>query len=139
MWWIILLVLALVVGFGLFIMLKVDGPNRKEAMGITLEGAPFSGLKDGTYIGRWKGNTSSIRDTQIEVRVKDGNVSDLRVLKGAIDKNGQLVKLKGHTVQELLHTAVEQKSLQVDVISGATITSKTHLKALEDALGQAKQ
>ena len=32
----------------------------------------------------------------------------------------------------------KSKSLQVDVISGATLTSKVHLKALEDALKQAQ-
>jgi uncharacterized protein with FMN-binding domain len=34
---------------------------------------------------------------------------------------------------------LSSQSLQVDVISGATLTSKTHLKALEDALKKAQE
>ncbi len=43
----------------------------------------------------------------------------------------------GVTMADLLKKAVETKSLQVDAISGATLTSKAHLKALENALKQA--
>jgi len=39
----------------------------------------------------------------------------------------------------LFQTAIEAKTLDVDVISGATVTSKTHLKAFENALKQAAQ
>jgi hypothetical protein len=37
-----------------------------------------------------------------------------------------------------LTDAKKKRTLQVDVISGATLTSKTHLKALENALEQAR-
>ncbi|HHV58206.1 MAG TPA: FMN-binding protein, partial [Firmicutes bacterium] len=33
---------------------------------------------------------------------------------------------------------IKSQSLQVDVISGATLTSKAHLKAVENALEQAE-
>jgi uncharacterized protein with FMN-binding domain len=38
----------------------------------------------------------------------------------------------------LFRHVIESQSLQVDVISGATLTSKAHLKALENALEQAE-
>ncbi len=90
------------------------------------------------YIGQWKGSTSHLRDTQIEVKVSGGEVESFKILKGAAAKNGQPVKLsKGRTIDDLFKAAIEARSLGVDVISGATVTSKTHLKAFEDALKQA--
>ena len=37
----------------------------------------------------------------------------------------------------LFSRVIDQQTLKADVISGATITSKMHLKAVENALGQA--
>ena len=137
MWW-ILSVLMVIIAVGLFMAMRVDGPNRKEASRLQFEKVQFSNRKDGTYIGKWEGSTSHIRDTQIEVKVSGGEVESFTILKGAVPKNGQPVKLtKGRTIDDLFKSALEAKSLSVDVISGATVTSKTHLKAFEDALKQA--
>ncbi|MDD4038305.1 MAG: FMN-binding protein [Sphaerochaeta sp.] len=139
MWWILFALLVLI-AVGLVMAMRVDGPNRKEASQLQFENVQFSNLKDGTYVGKWEGSTSHIRDTQVEVQIAGGQVSSFRILKGAVPKNGQPVKLsKGRTIDELFQTAIEAKTLDVDVISGATVTSKTHLKAFENALKQAAQ
>ncbi|WP_368487958.1 FMN-binding protein [Clostridium sp. BJN0013] len=39
-------------------------------------------------------------------------------------------------MEDLFQKVIELQSLQVDIISGATLTSKAHLKALENALKQ---
>lgn len=49
------------------------------------------------------------------------------------------ISLKGISIGDLFRHVIESQSLQVDVISGATLTSKAHLKALENALEQAKR
>ncbi|KTD85658.1 FMN-binding protein [Paenibacillus etheri] len=68
-----------------------------------------------------------------------GQIFDIKILKGALDKNGNLLKLKGGiSIGDLFRHVIESQALQVDVISGATLTSKAHLKALENALEQAK-
>ncbi|QAT63508.1 FMN-binding protein [Acidilutibacter cellobiosedens] len=38
----------------------------------------------------------------------------------------------------MFDNVVKSQTLQVDVINGATLTSKVHLKALENALKQAQ-
>ncbi len=139
MWW-ILLVLIIIIAIGLLVAVSVDGPNRKEAYQLEFEQVKFSNLKDGTYVGQWQGSASHLRDTQVEVLVAGGEVSRFTILKGAVAKDGQPVTLsKGRTIDDLFHAAIEAKSLDVDVISGASITSKTHLKAFENALKQAMQ
>lgn len=138
MW--ILLSLVAVIAIGLFMAMRVDGPNRKEASQLQFAQVQFSNLKDGTYVGQWNGSTSHVRDTKVEVEIADGKVAHFKILKGAVGKDGQPVKLsKGRTIEELFQAVVDQQSLAVDVISGATVTSKTHLKAFENALVQAGQ
>ncbi len=62
------------------------------------------------------------------------------ILKGAINKDGKPVALRsGRTIDDLFHDAIQEQTLQVDVISGATLSSKTHLKALENALIKAQE
>lgn len=45
---------------------------------------------------------------------------------------------KGQTIKNLFDEIIENQSLQVDVVSGATLTSKAHLNAVENALKQAE-
>lgn len=134
MWWIVFVVVC-VIAAGLAVGLLVDAPNRKESGAITFAPVDFDNLHDGTFTGEWTGEKSHLRDTKVEVVVKDGHVANVTVLKGAIDKDGNPVVLKdGKRISDLLDRAVREASLQVDVISGATLTSKTHLKAMEQAL-----
>ncbi|NLO39216.1 MAG: FMN-binding protein [Ruminiclostridium sp.] len=66
-------------------------------------------------------------------------MSEIKVIKGALNKEGKPVELtKGMNIFHIFDDVQKSKSLQVDVISGATLTSKVHLKALEDALKQAQ-
>jgi len=56
-----------------------------------------------------------------------------------VDKEGKPAKLTGgQSIADLFGDAIKSQTLQVDVISGATLTYKTHLKALENALEQAQ-
>lgn len=138
MWWIVLIVIA-VVAIGLAAGMMVDGKSRNEAANLTFASLSFSNLKDGIYTGAFEGTKSHLRDTQVQVAVEKGMISGIKIVKGAIDKNGEPVKLtKGQGVDELFARAIAARSFDVDVISGATITSKTHLKALEQALLQAQ-
>lgn len=71
--------------------------------------------------------------------ISEGEISDVKILKGTVDKEGKPVKLTGgRSIDDLFSNAIKSQTLQVDVISGATLTSKTHLKALENALEQAE-
>lgn len=106
---------------------------------LVINSVNFNNFRDGTYVGEYKGTKGSFRNTQIEVTILGGKISNIKILKGALDKDGLPIELAyGLTIEDLFGNVVKSQSLQVDAISGATLTSKTHLKALENALKQAE-
>lgn len=133
-------IIAAVLGAVVIIGLIADGPGRREIMELTFSDVDFNfnNLKNGTYVGEYKGTKSHLRDVMVEITVSGGEVKDVRILKGAVDGNGKPVKMKGQYIDEFLKNAIQSETLDVDVISGATVTSKSHLKALEDALMKAQ-
>ena len=135
--WIIIVVAI----FGVVILGGIfgDAPGRNEIKNLTFSNVKFKNLRDGTFVGEYKGTKSHLRHTKVEITVSEGEISDVKILKGAVDKDGKPVKLSGErSVDDLFRNAVQSQTLEVDVISGATITSKAHLKALENALEQAQ-
>lgn len=116
-----------------------DAPGRNEIKELTFSDVKFKNLNDGKFIGEYQGIRSHNRDTKVEVTVSEGEIADIKILKGAVDKDGKPLKLTGgRSIVDLFNNALKSEALEVDVISGATITSKSHLKALENALIQAQ-
>ena len=86
----------------------------------------FSRLKDGVYpapTGRGGGQRSG--------EGKSGRVSDIRVTKDVMFP-------KPEWTEQTMKSVIERQTLQVDVISGATVTMKAYLKSIENALEKAK-
>jgi len=99
----------------------------------------FSLLKDGVYTGSYAGTKGSKRDATVEVTILNGEVVSIHTIEGTVDDTGNPLDLgDGVTIDTLFAAVLDHKSLQVDTISGATLTSKAHLKALETALLQAQ-
>jgi uncharacterized protein with FMN-binding domain len=137
--WIVLLAILGVIAVGLGGAVLGTAPGRKEIMDLTIANLDFKTLRDGAYVGEYKGTKDSTRNTKVQVTVEAGKVSDIDLLEGPSYKNGQPVKLTGGlTIDDLSQKVIDAQSLQVDVISGATLNSKTHLKAVENALAQAQ-
>ena len=137
--WITILIIVGVIAIGATGGILADAPGRREIKELTFSKVDFKNLRDGTYIGEYVGEKSHSRDTKVEVSISGGKVSDVTILKGALDKEGKPAELTGgKSIDDLFDNAVKSQSLQVDVISGATITSKAHLKALENALDKAQ-
>jgi len=138
-WWLIPLILVLVIGAVGAAAAISDAPSRREIATMSIGDVDFSTLQDGTYLGSFKGTKGSLRDVTLEVTVSGGAVSDIRIIQGAVDETGSMQEIKsGMSIADLFSDALQKETLQVDVISGATLTCKTHLKALEDALTQAQ-
>lgn len=137
--WHIILIILLILVLGGFTAILVDGRERNELETLTIENIDFTHLKDGIYVGEYSGTKGHFRDATVELTIENGKIQDIRVLKGALDNKGNPAKLsKGVTILDLFHKVINAQSLQVDAISGATLTSKAHLKALEAALKKAK-
>ena len=135
-WLIAFAVLLVIGGVGMMVVLA-DAPARNEIQALEIGQVDFNNLKDGVYTGSFEGTRSSSRNATVAVTIQDGEISAIRVTKGAVDKNGAPVELtSGVTISDLFQRVLDSQSMQVDGISGATLTSKTHLKALESALLQ---
>lgn len=137
--WIVLLVILGVIAAGMGGAIAFTEPGRREIKNLTFDAVDFKKLSDGTYEGEYRGTKESFRNAKVQVTVSSGEVLDIKVLQGALDKDGKPVKMTGGlTVDDLFGRVIESQSLQVDAISGATLTSKAHLKAVENALEQAR-
>lgn len=133
--WLIVLILLGVGVLGTMIALLADTPERQELQMLTIGNVDFNKLQDGTYVGEYNGTKGNSRDVTVEVTIFGGEITDIKILKGALDSDGNPVEVTdGMTMDDLLQRVIRSKSLQVDAISGATLTSKAHLKALENAL-----
>jgi len=74
------------------------------------------------------------RANKIQVTVSSGKVTGIKTLSSKEDPEGK------NTIQEpLFNRVIEAQSLQVDTISGATLTSKAFLQGVENALKQAQK
>ena len=137
-WMITLMVLLILSGVGTAAILA-DAPARNEIQALEIGHVDFANLKDGVFTGKFEGMKGSSRNATVMVTIQDGEISDIRVTKGAVDESGAPVELtSGVTISDLFQRVLDSQSMQVDGISGATLTSKTHLKALESALLQAQ-
>ena len=137
--WIIIVIIVAILGVAALAGILADAPGRREIEKLTFSDAKFKNLRDGTYIGEYKGTKAHTRDTKVEITVSGGEIKDIKILKGALGKDGTPAELRGGlSIDNLFDSAVQSQTLQVDIISGATITSKAHLKALDNALKQAQ-
>ncbi|HHU23999.1 MAG: FMN-binding protein [Bacilli bacterium] len=136
MWW--LFVIIGIIALLILVFLLMDFPNRKEIKNLSFDNQVFADLQDGVYQGEFVGEKGHMRDTVVEITVVQGKVDSFKIIKGAIGKEGKEIKLtKGSTISDLFNECLKCQSFDVDVISGATITSKAHMKALELALKKA--
>jgi uncharacterized protein with FMN-binding domain len=106
--------------------------EHKEAKSLPLDAVDFSKLQDGTYHGAYEGGMYRWRANECQVSVSSGKVTGIQLV-GSDDPGGD------NTQHEALYDRViEAQSLQVDTISGATLTSKAYLQCVENALVQAQ-
>ena len=137
--WLIAFAVLLVIGGAGMMVVLADAPARNEIQALEIGQVDFNNLKDGVFTGKFEGMKGSSRNATVVVTIQDGEISDIRVTKGAVDESGAPVELtSGVTISDLFQRVLDSQSMQVDGISGATLTSKTHLKALESALLQAQ-
>lgn len=79
---------------------------------------------DGTYDGSYSGFRWS---NEVKVQVADHRIVDIQVAKPQVFATTQ-------TIDAIKQRVLDAQSLDVDVISGATVDSKAFLKAVENAL-----
>jgi uncharacterized protein with FMN-binding domain len=70
----------------------------------------------------------------VKVRVNDGNITEIVVANSTEDRF-----VGAAAIEELIDTVIENNNTDVDVISGATISSRGFLDAVNNALLLAKE
>lgn len=126
---IILVVLAvLVIGFfitGKIIFASID-KSLEGLKNLPIENVDMSSIGDGTYKGKYEAFPIMV---ELNVTVVNHKITDIKIIK---HENG-----KGAGAEAILDEVIENQTLKVDAIAGATHSSKVILKAIENALSRA--
>lgn len=131
----IVLVIALA-GIGAVIW---DTPARGELKNMVFDEVKFGNLNDGVYTGKYRGTKNGLRDAAVEITVESGAVTKITVTGGAYAGGKENAEIaRGISIVDLFEKVIDSQSLHVDAISGATLTTNAHLKAVESALLKAQ-
>jgi uncharacterized protein with FMN-binding domain len=96
--------------------------------------ASATAYKNGTYTG----DSVAIRwgDVQVKVAISGGQITDVSFLTYPTDQRSQAIN--SQAAPALSHEAVSAQSATVQVVSGATFTSRAFMQSLASALSQAQ-
>ncbi len=128
MGWIIALLVVAVLGAGGLIGMSYVFREHREIRALPLNHVDFDELKDGVYTGEYEGGMYKWRQNTVKVTVTDGKVTDIEQVDAGFEYK------EAEKLESLYDRVIRDQSLQVDVISGATLTSKGYLQAVENAL-----
>jgi uncharacterized protein with FMN-binding domain len=123
---ILLAVLAVIIIGGIIFYQSIN--SRLKHLEAPAADPDLSRIADGTY----RGSSSAFPVVvEVDVTVKNHAIAKIDLVK---HQNGQ-----GGGAEVIPGRVVESQSLKVDIVSGATYSSKVILKAIEDALIHARQ
>ena len=83
-------------------------------------------LADGTYSGKYDGGRWS---NEVSVKVSNGKIIEISIIKSVAIEDAKITK-------ELINSVIKNQDTAIDVVSGATVTSKAYLKSIENALSK---
>ncbi len=120
----------ILIAVGIFVLMIVGAGatitnGLSEGQNAVLSGIDLSGVSDGDYTGSYEHGRWT---NTVSVHVKAGEITGIDIVKdvaaaGITDCSG-----------EVFRRVMESQDTQIDAVSGATVTSKAYLKAIEDAL-----
>lgn len=120
---IVLLLCMAALWIGVKIALGVMVGNVRRIPVMSLD---FGTLADGTYAGEYSIAPVSVT---VEVTVEGSKVTAIDITR---HENGL-----GGKAERIVSDVMQEQSLEVDAVTGATVSSKCILKAIEDALQKA--
>ncbi len=108
----------------LFIAGKIVMGNMvRNVQNISVSMPDLSNVQDGNYIGEYSIAPVHVK---VEVLVSNHQITNIIILQ---HDNGL-----GSTAENIVIDVVEEQSLDIDAVSGATVSSKCILKAIENAI-----
>lgn len=97
----------------------------KESNDIVLNDLQLDNIDDGIYIGEYALSPVKVK---VEVAIKNHRVEKIEILEHQ--------KGIGKKAEKITEDVVNNQSLNVDVVSGATVSSKVILKAVDNAVNK---
>lgn len=104
-----------------------NSSNNTPASSSNVNKSEQKKYKDGTYTGVGKGKNL---DLKVAVTIKDNKITNVEIVSNNETKGKE-------ALNTIPNKIVETQSTEVDVVSGATMTSKGIMEAVNDALSQA--
>nr|WP_321294429.1 FMN-binding protein [uncultured Sphaerochaeta sp.] len=123
---IVVLCTLILLGVGFSLVFRQVETNLQNLVTLSIAPSVPVSLADGLYEGTYSTFPVKVR---VQVHVLDQRIQAISLLE---HRNGQ-----GEPAEAILETIVEEQSLAVDTISGATYSSIVILKAVEQALAKA--
>jgi len=119
----VLIILLVIVVIGFLGFKLAANKLISDAKALTIEEIDLSNVKDGEYLGNYE-----IFPVKVSVKttVKNGEITQIELLEHF---NG-----KGTPAEKITDYIIEKQSLQIDAVSGATVSSIAIKKAVEDSL-----
>ena len=122
--WVVLVFVALA-AVAVFVMTRGMADVKK----VELKGIDLAGVPDGSYEGHFEGARWT---NTVEVTVANEKITDIKVVKPPLF-------IEDDFSSKVINGVIEKQSLDVDVVTGATVTTKAILKAIENAVSDKKQ
>ena len=96
-----------------------------------------SGASSGTS-ATYTGDSASTRwgPVQVQITVADGSVTDVSVIDYP-SGNGKDQQINARALPVLVQETLDAQSADIDMVSGATVTSNGYIESLQSALDQA--
>lgn len=116
----VFLIFVLIGCGGIFYMSR----GLESGKNVVIENVNPSTLSDGSYHGKYSAGRWT---NEVKVAVKGGKIIGIDIVK-------DVTFSKPEWTEELFTRVIEKQSTAVDITSGATVTSKAYLKAIENAL-----
>lgn len=122
-WFRIVVIIIVIVAAGSIFLYSTFSENLEELTKEPIRDVELAKISDGSYVGEY---TVFPVHVKVGVLVKDHEIREIEILE---HDHG-----KGADAEAITDTIVEEQSLDVDAVSGATYSSLVIIKAVEDAL-----
>ena len=119
----VLLIIFFVVSFLLIAGKIIVGNMVRNVQNISVSMPDLLNVQDGNYIGEYSITPLHVK---VEVSVSNHRITNITILQ---HDNGL-----GSTAESIVNDVVQEQSLDIDAVSGATVSSKCILKAVENAI-----
>lgn len=118
--WVVLGLVAALIVLVVVVIRNLPMPQQQQVSDSSFN---LSSIEDGTYPGECDNGLVVVR---LEVTVRDHAMAGVHIIE---HQNG-----KGQSAEAITDKVVASQSVEVDAVAGATISSQTILKAIENAL-----